>query len=310
MKIFKFKYLVFVLILIAAQAKAYNAPSLTTKFKNVELKEFTTLTLNIMPHVGTQLIFPFMLDDPLLTPQLKLDLTNNTGFSVPAAMKGNDSILVNQNTITIIGNPTEHANLGTLFVNIGGYNISIALRTVYKSNEISPSVIFDISKEDREHLITHTVNRFKKSLNEEHAKAMAKVDDTARNMALAYVGEVALAYPKTSKYVIEKRLDLDEGRLTFFADKMLSYENFSVIAFEIENPNGHDIRIDDIEFYSYETTKDEVGNSIRGKALCPEKVLKGQVAKCSFTTTAPTAKTAAAFSATITTDIGTGVAKW
>lgn len=305
-----FKILLFVVVYSVNAADAYNAPKLTTKFQNVVLKEFTTLTLNVMPHVGTQLIFPFMLDDPLLNPQLKIDLTNRAGFSVPASNKGNESILINQNTITIIGNPTEQANLGTLFVNIGGYNMSIALRTVFKSSEISPSVIFDISKDDREHLITHTVDRYKAALKKEHDKAMADVDNRARDMALAYVGEVALAYPKTVKYVWEEKITVDQGRLIFFADKMLHFENFSVLSFEVENPNGHDIRIDSIEITGYTDKKDEVGNTIRGKALCPEKILRGEVVKCSFTTTAPLAKNANVFSISIATDIGTGIAKW
>src|SRR5690554_1593595 len=196
-----FKLLVLVLLVNTAQASVPVSPNLTTQFQHVELKEFTTLTLNIMPHVGTQLIFPFMLDDPLLTPQIKIDLTNESGFLVPAAKKGNDSILVEQNTITIIGNPVSQGTLGTLFVNIGGYNMSIALRTVFRSSEVSPSVIFDISEDDRNHLITHTVERYKKALKAEHDQAMAKVEEQARDMALSYVGEVALSYPKTKKFI-------------------------------------------------------------------------------------------------------------
>lgn len=308
MKIFK----IIALTLFAGYAAAnpYQAPKLMTDFKHVELKEFTNLTLNIMPHVGTQLIFPFMLDDPLLTPQIKIDLTNKTGFTVPASERSNETILVNQNTITIVGNPTDNPQLGTLFVNIGGYNISIALRSVFSSSEISPSVIFDISENERNHLITHTVERYKKALKAEHDLAMARVDEQARNMALAFVGEVSLSYPRVKKFVSETKIQLDEGRMIFFADRMNQYDNFSVLAFEIDNPNNHDLRVDNIEFKGFEDKKDDIGKAIRGKFLCPEIIKRGVVAKCSFTTTSPLMQSANRLEISITTDIGTGIATW
>lgn len=311
MKIYKFLSIVLAVVGINANAALPTnlvAPNLLTKFKHVELKEFTTLQLNVIPDVGMQLIFPFLLDDPLLSPQIKIDLTNEGGFTVPAISQ-HKMVIPDQNTITIIANPNQSATIGTLFINVGGYNISIALRTVFNVKDMSPNVIFEISEDERNHLITHTVERYKKALKAEHDEAMAKVEERARDMALAYVGEVALAYPKTKRFISEFPIALESGRIIFFADRMLEYNNFSVLAFEIQNVNSHDINIMDISLIGYENKKD-TGKNIRGNFLCAETIAKGATIKCSFTSTAPLAQLAQSLEISVTTDIGTGKGKW
>lgn len=311
MKIYKLLSIGLALIGLNANAdlpSSLVAPNLTTKFNHVELKEFTTLQLNVIPDVGMQLIFPFLLDDPLLSPQIKIDLSNESGFTVPA-IKQSKMVIPNQNTLTIFANANTSATIGTLFINVGGYNISVALRTVFNVKEMSPNVIFDISDDERNHLITHTVERYKKALKAEHDEALAKVEEQARNMALAYVGEVALAYPKTKKFISEFEIPLENGRIVFYADRMLEYVNFSVLAFEIQNVNSHDIVIKDISLTGYEDKKD-AGKNIRGNFLCAEKIAKGETIKCSFTSTAPSAQLAQELEINVTTDIGAGKGKW
>lgn len=289
-------------------ANTLQAPSLSTSFERVQLKEFTSMTLNIMPHIGTQLIFPFTLDDPVLNPALKIDLTNKAGFSIPAAEASAQAALVNQNSITIIGNETSVPHLGTLFVNIGGYNLSIALRTVFDVRQISPTVIFEITEEERKHLINHSIDRYKAALKSEHDKAMAEIDDRSRQHALAFVGEVATSKPRSRSYKRTIEIPIADSRIIFYADRMINYDSFSVLQFELDNPNNRDVRVDSISFTAHDDQS--VPHFVDGKALCPDVVPRGRTVKCTFTTTSTLVRTANVFELTLGTDIGTESVKW
>ena len=283
------------------------APVLKPGFQRVDLKEFTSLTLNILPDAGTQLIFPFMLDNPTLKPAIKIDNTNAEAFSVPATEAKAETILVDQNTITIIGN-RQAGQLGNLFVNVGGYNIVIGMRTVTDVREVSPSVIFELGEEDRTHLITHTIDRYKASLKSAHDKAMQNIGRQAKEEALAYVGELVLKRPSTTPFKISKVVDLEGRRLKVYIDELVTYDSFHTVVFELDNPNSQDLRIDGISLTVID--EDEVTHQVTGQSKCPDLIEGGEEVRCTLTTLANSAADPIEYQLTISTDIGSGTASW
>src|SRR5690606_3901227 len=107
-------------VLLIFTTTATHGVELRPEFRGVDLKENTMLNLEVMPDAGTQLVFPFELDNPDLLPTLKIRLTNPNGFSVPTEPSQVEALLKGQNTITIEGkaNPNDPGAvyLGNLFI--------------------------------------------------------------------------------------------------------------------------------------------------------------------------------------------------
>ncbi|MCP3671500.1 MAG: hypothetical protein GY814_13935 [Gammaproteobacteria bacterium] len=147
------------LLMLLLSVHVWASGELKPQFERVELKENTVLQLAILPDAGTQLIFPFELNNPDLVPPLKIRLTNTDGFEVPTAPKDIEIYFQGQNTISILGKPSKDKDAGKqmhrgfLFINVGGYNLSIALHTTYNMKEHVSNIVFDITDAERVHMV-------------------------------------------------------------------------------------------------------------------------------------------------------------
>ena len=106
-------------LFLAAQALAQP------KDARVTLTEFTRLSLDVVPDLGTQLVFPFVLDGTL-EPALEINNTNQVGFEA-AHTPGQNTILVTVKTPQGGGPVPDYR--GLLFVTVGGYHLTLELRT-------------------------------------------------------------------------------------------------------------------------------------------------------------------------------------
>lgn len=298
---------IYVFFVFVISLNCVAAPVLTPEFKKVPLTEFTSLTLNVLPDAGIQLIFPFMLDNPTLKPAIKIDNTNAEAFTVPATGQNASKILIDQNTITIIGN-RQSEQLGNLFINIGGYNVVVGMRTVTDVREVSPTIVFELGEDDRNHLITHTIDRYKASLKSAHDKAMADLSRQAKEEALAYVGELVFKRPESTSFKISKVLDLEGRRLKIYIDELVKYDSFNTLVFEIDNPNAHDIRVDSISVTVID--EDDMVNQVSGQSNCPKLIGGGDDVQCTFTTLSKSAVNPIEYQLRISTDVGSGVVAW
>jgi len=267
---------------------ATAAPSLKPTFKHVKLKEFTELQLEILPDAGTQLIFPFVLDNPDLTPELKVRLTNSDGFQIED--EGNDmlSLVKGQNTLSIIGKYSEDPgaiHLGNLFITIGGYNLSIALKTTYDTTHAISNVIFDIDDSTRTHLIDAAIKRRTDELDKSYKERMAALDQQAQADALSHVAIMATAHPDTTNYKEEGNIELDKERVVVYADKLVNYENkYFVLLFELDNKSRGDIALDTVDLYALDGEDKE--QHIAGSFNCEKRLNADTSSKCSFATQA------------------------
>lgn len=262
------------------------APTLKPTFKKVKLTEFTELQLEILPDAGTQLIFPFVLDNPDLTPELKVRLTNSDGFQVEDEGSEMLELLKGQNTISIIGKFSDDPgaiHLGNLFITIGGYNLSIALKTTYDTTRHVSNVIFDIDDSTRTHLIDAAIKRRTDELEKVYKERMAALDQQAQADALSHVAIMATAHPDTTNYKEDGDIELDKERVVVYADKLVNYDNkYFVLLFELDNKSRGDITLDAVDLYSLGS--DGKDQHIAGSFNCQKRLNADSNSKCSFAT--------------------------
>lgn len=296
------------LLSVAASA----APTLKPTFKHVKLKEFTTMQLEVLPDAGTQLIFPFLLDNPDITPELKVRLTNSDGFQVED--EGDDmlELLKGQNTLSIIGKYSDDPNavhLGNLFITVGGYNLSIALKTTYDTSRHLSNVIFDIEDATRSHLIDAAITRRTDDLDKAYKEKMASLDQQAQSNALSHVAIMATTNPETSNFKEEGDIELEKNRVVIYADKLVSYDNkYFVLLFELDNKSNVDFTLDTVDIYAL--TGGDKEHHIAGSFSCEHRINADSSSRCSFATQSKAIKDASKLRLDLKTSRGQGSFVW
>ncbi|MCG8313819.1 MAG: hypothetical protein MI976_11430 [Pseudomonadales bacterium] len=290
---------------------ALAVKTLTPQFKHVKLQEFTSLTLDVLPDAGTQLIFPFLLDNPDLSPGLKIRLTNDDGFDVPHDAKEIEALLIGQNTISIIGKPSQNGNdtyLGNLFVSIGGYNLSIALRTTYDVRKHISNIVLNISDDERSLLIENIIDKKKKQLEKSYQDKLAEIDRIASQESLKHVASMALEEPDYNSFKIDEDIEINDTRINLYIDSILSYgDKYQVLLFEIENRSSKDITLNSINLGALYKGG---SNHIVGSIKCPEVLKADSTNKCSYASTDTSMSQANELKIEINTDRGVGVFIW
>ena len=301
---------IFLILFLAFNAQA--SVELKSSFVKIELKEFTAMKLNIMPDSGTQLIFPFNLDNEELKPRLKMRLSNEAGFWIPT--KPEDiKVLKGQNTLTIIGlvgaESTESpVYLGNLFISIGGYNISISLKTTYEPKEVISNVVFNLSDKDLNYMVEHQVKRRVAKLEQQYKEKNKTLDLAAQQEALRHLAVMVLSPDESINFKIDGKMDIGNDRLTINADEMVMYgDSYFTIIFDIDNNSSIDYRVEE---YRMKITIDETENLILGKFNCSKRIRKDSSLRCAFVSTNSALENADKYKLEIATDRGTGEFEW
>jgi hypothetical protein len=300
---------IFLVILFTFNAQA--AVELKSTFEKVELKEFTSMKLNIMPDSGTQLIFPFKLDNEELSPRLKMRLSNDAGFWIPSTTD-EIKVLKGQNTLTIIGLMGEGSgtpvHLGNLFISIGGYNISIALKTTYKPSEVISNIVFDLSDKDLSYMVEHQVKRRVSKLEEQYKEKNNALDRLAQQNALKHLAVMAISPHKNIKFMVEGNMEIGSNRLIVNADRMVIYgDTYFTLLFDIENNSNIDYRVEE---YRIKTIIDENESLVTGKFNCNKSIRSDTSLRCAFVSTNAALKNAENYKLEIATDRGMGSFQW
>lgn len=299
-------------VLITLSSLVFSAPTISPKFKNVVLEEYTTLELKILADGGTQLIFPFELDNPELKPTLKIRLTNSTGFEVPTEKRDMDNLIMGQNTITILGKYNESAPgaqyLSNLFINIGGYNLSIALKTTLNVNEHISNIVFNLNESDRVHMVERMVERKTRDLEEDYKKKLETIDKTATDKSLTHIAKIARLSPDNARYKEDGAISIDDSRLVVFADRAVTYgAHYAILMFEIENKSSKDFELDDIQLVSIDESYE---TAIVGTLDCDQRLLADSTIKCSYATTNTDFPKAPKLKLVVRTNRGQGEFQW
>ena len=301
----------YILLMVLLSFNAFASVELKSTFEKVELKQFTPMKLNVMPDAGTQLIFPFKLDNEELSPRLKMRLSNDAGFWIPAT-EAEIKVLKGQNTLTIIGKVGDGGgapvHLGNLFISIGGYNISIALKTTYNPTESVSNVVFTLSDDDLDYMVEHQVKRRVSKLEEMYKEKNNTLDRVAQKEALKHLSIMALSSSDRIRFMDEGNMKIGNDRLIINAEEMISYgDDFFTIVFDVDNNSAIDYRV---ESYRMKTINDENETLISGNFNCKKNIRGDSTLRCAFVSRNSILLNAEEYQLEIATDRGTGVFKW
>lgn len=143
--------------------------SFTGRIERMEMEEQTQFLLKIVPHLGTRLIFPFLLDDVNLKPPLNYKLTNTAHFTVTRDL----NTLAGQN-VFLITCSDKMGSIGKLYMSIAGYNLSINLMISSRLEDHISDIFLDLGDGEREFLINQETERIRQQLTEVYRKRYEK----------------------------------------------------------------------------------------------------------------------------------------
>ncbi len=210
---------------------AINTAHAEPRAKSVELHKRTTLTVYVVPDLGTRFSFPFILDEQDSYVPFTLNITN------PAFVNGREK---GRNYFVITAPVrSEGSMLGNVFVSVAGYEISVELRTTNDLSKHYSDIVFTLTNEAREELIQQSIAQRTAALEQEYKKKFEELDATAEQKAIARVGRLAIKKPDTKRIKEESRLKLPNGdSIVLYVDQVVNYDPYAIYLFNVEADSG------------------------------------------------------------------------
>lgn len=295
--------LVFVLLLSAAfSLSAQAAP----KNRNVVLQKHTTLTIDIVPDLGTRFIFPFVLDEQDEYVPFTLNITNPS-FVSKREPKRNSFVVTIPPTSAGRG-PTQY---GSLFVTVAGYEISVELRTTNDLSKHYSDVTFELGNAERENLIQQGIVKRTQTLEAEYKKKMDDLEKIADLKAVARVGTIALKRPSVKRVKEESRLSLSNGdKITLFVDEAITYAPYTIFTVELDsNSNTQGISIVGTKLFGIDPDSKQMRPIESGNEI-PLRIQPRETVKGALTVLASTLNPKELLKLVIQTDKGEISAQW
>ncbi len=229
---------------LASAEQASNAP----KIKRVQMQEFTTLTIDIVPDLGTRLVFPFVLDEQPKEGVVPYTMTLTNSVFQSDRKDGRNVLVLTAPPAKDGGDMSGY--LGDLFISVAGYNITARLRTVNDWREHYTDIVFELNDADRQTLVDEEVQRRVQALEAEHQRKIEALDKDIDQRALAKVAYLALQAPDEDRVKEKSRTVLANGdRLILSVDSVLGYDQFSMVPFELEADTMDDVKILDARLF-------------------------------------------------------------
>ncbi len=213
--------------------------------RHVVLKKYTTLTVRIVPGLGTRFLFPFGLDRTGRHVPFTLDLTNPGVLAAPRAPGRNFFI------VTARPGTAGRRRYGTLFVTVAGYELSIELRTSARRAADASDVIFDLGPKARAGIIRRAVARRTRALEARYRRQVARLDRKVAARTRARIGVLALDRPQRRRIEQETQARLPGGdRVALYVRESLSFGPYTVFVFRLRNESvAHRLRVENAELF-------------------------------------------------------------
>ena len=224
------RFLIVALLSVAFCLPAQAAP----KNRSVVLAKHTTLTIDIVPDLGTRFIFPFVLDEQDQYVPFTLNITNPAFVS--KREPGRNSFVV---TIPPSQTGRSPQYYGNLFVTVAGYVITVELRSTNDLSKHYSDVTFELGDGERENLIQKGIAQRTKALETEYQKKLDDLEKLADLKAIARVGVIAQKSPSIKRIKEEQKLTLKNGdTITLFVDRALTYEPYTIFTFQVDSDSN------------------------------------------------------------------------
>ena len=284
------------------------------------LTDDTKKVLYVAPDLGTRFLFPFDLNDEQFNPRLEFTNTSPFFHTVPDLSKGNNlKVLQNSFTVTVdrktvinlvdeVTGKIKAPLLGYIFVSVGRYNLTLELRATTNIEKHIANVRFDISPEEREYLISESVNRKSKRLEEEYKKRLLTVDKLAEERALALIGDLSAIRPDIVKVRDTFELATQDGhKLEIEIDDFQIYDKFTTLQIIIANLEREKLFINELKLLELQ---DEKRKRIDIFHKCKVKVESHDSVNCVITTKHKNVADLEKMIFVIETNQGTGEVSW
>ena len=256
------------------------------KHKNIELKEYTAFTLYLVPDLATRLVFPFSLNESSNIFPFDAKLINTDIFDIKRSKETkHNTLLVSVKTEAYLKSLEPNKDyvkfLGTLYVNVGEYNLTIRLITTDKLNKHYDDIIFDMSKDKRNYLIESEIQNKLKEIEENNQDALNNIDELALQKSTAQLAKMALSKPKRHKIYENKNITLnDGGSLEIDVDRFIEYPFVNFLVFEVANETSKNIKLNSFDLLS--TKKKNTIKTFITEYYCPDYIKAESSVKCAL----------------------------
>ncbi|WP_156897040.1 hypothetical protein [Ferrimonas kyonanensis] len=259
-----------------------------------------------------------------LNPSLSTTITNPVYYTVPAltSQQGKIEASILQNHLTVMINRAaidpyidrergelKNPFIGYLYLSAGGFNLTIELRATL-DRALSPSnIIFDISNEDREYLISESVKRRTSAMEKEYRQKSEALEIEARKRALAMIGELSVVAPSVTRIRENQIVRTGDGYVMEVQIREIhQFESFRNLIFTLTNQNSVGVGLQGISLYQM----DDEGkrNPIAVYHRCEGMIERFGEKECVITTTDSALDSAAELMLQIDTNVGGGVVQW
>ena len=259
------------------------------QYRNYELKEFTAMKLYLVADQATRIIFPFQLDNESFTPRVNYAITPNEVFAVTRAedIEGQPILILEniqspEEVNALVNSRFEYQPIrGQFFLSVAGYNLSIELETSLKPNDQVPNVVFNLTEDDRKHLIDRDVERLRASMEAEFGQEKERLAERAQDLAKDELAKALLNEPDRKWVRIESRSDDDA--LVYYAEQLVNYSvTYYGLHFTLFNDGPETLFIDDIE---HQAIAGDSQRLIQGKTTCLGRLDRAEEKRCILVST-------------------------
>ncbi len=241
-------------IIIASLLLVNVAIAADKNYDTVELKEFTSIDLHLVPDLGTRLIFPFIIDDPTHKPPFAMKMTNGslfeTSFDQQQEALGQNSMVINARAPKSGGVPM--GMLSDLFLSVDGYNISIRLHMTGNMDKHRQNIVFTLSDEQRLTLIERQVEARVQQALGELARKEQQLDRRTESIAISNMGVIAMHKPRITHLKERLKNTVVTGeRIDIVAQAFRNYKDqYYMLEFDIDNKSTKSLSVDSLDVYS------------------------------------------------------------
>ena len=250
----------------------------------IELREFTTLSVDLVPDLGTRLIFPFILNDDSSILPFDIKVTNESIFhSIRSVNQSHNTVLLTVNTDSYLQSVQGGARdfIGSAFVTAAGYNVTIRLRTTTDKRKHCDDIIFDISDERREYLIDHAVKARLAEYDRQYEDKLSKLDQMADSQSRAELGNLALQRPKKHSIKEDIKSDFERGgTLGIYLREFLEYDTTNILTFELTNRSANTINVLGVDIFK--TKKGEILSHFDSASFCERTLHSNTTKECAL----------------------------
>jgi len=243
-----FRYFILLAILLHPLAAHSEQPKDGPKKRVVVLSEFTTLTIDIVPDLGTRFVFPFVLDEQTNARTVPFTSNMTSNVFVSDRENGRNTFVV---TVALPDGADPQAQyLGNFFVTVAGYNIAVRLRTTNDLLKHVDDIKFKLGDQARTRLIDDEIEKRMATLRLEYQRKSDALSAETDLRALSKIGYLAMTEPDITSIHEVNSVVLDSGeKLELSVSRLKKFGRFTVIPFEFTSKLTEGIRILDVKLF-------------------------------------------------------------